>query len=174
MLFVRSTGDPSAALGLALELIRGIDPHVPLVNPSTMADVLGQSLWAARMGAILLGTLGLLALVLASVGLYGVLTYSVGQRRHEIGLRMALGAARPDVVRLVLREGMTLVGVGLVLGLGGTLAVSRVVARLLYGITPTDLPTFGGVSLVLVVVALAACGVPAFRASRTDPIVALR
>lgn len=174
VLFVRSTGDPSAALGLALELIRGIDPHVPLVNPSTMADVLGQSLWAARMGAILLGTLGLLALVLASVGLYGVLTYSVGQRRHEIGLRMALGAARPDVVRLVLREGMTLVGVGLVLGLGGTLAVSRVVARLLYGITPTDLPTFGGVSLVLVVVALAACGVPAFRASRTDPIVALR
>lgn len=174
VLFIRSAGDPSTALGMALELVRGVDPQVPLVNPSTMADLLDQSLWAARMGAILLGTLGLLALVLASVGLYGVLTYSVGQRRHEIGLRMALGAARPDVVRLVLREGMTLVGVGLLLGLAGALAVSRVVARLLYGITPTDVPTFGVVTLVLVSVALAACAVPAFRASRTDPIVALR
>jgi len=174
VLFVRSAGDPSAALGRALDLVRGIDPQIPLVNPSTMADVLGQSLWAARMGAILLGALGLLALVLASVGLYGVLTYSVGQRQHEIGLRMALGAGRSDVMGLVLREGMTLVGVGLVLGLAGALAVSRVVAGLLYGITPTDVPTFGGVSLVLVIVALVACGVPAFRASRLDPVVALR
>jgi predicted permease len=172
--FVRAAGDPAQALGLALHEIRGLDAEVPIVFPSTMVQVVGFSLWPAKMAAILLGVFGGLALALASGGLYGVMAYSVSRRQREIGLRMALGAAAVDVRRLVLREGMTLVGIGLAIGLAGALAVSRIVATLLYGVSPTDVVTFGSVSLLLAAVALVASYLPAVRASRVDPIQALR
>jgi len=137
------------------------------------SEIIDQSLWAAKMTAGLLAVFGLLALVLASVGLYGILAYSVTRRQREIGLRMALGAAGGDVLRLVLRQGLTLVGVGVAIGLAGAAAVSRALASLLYG-SPTDLASFGGAAVALVVVATVATWLPALRASRVDPLVALR
>ncbi len=174
VLFVRAGGDPAATLGTAQREIRTLDAHVPLTNPFTMREILNQSLWAARLAAILLGTLGLLALTLASVGLYGVMAYSVTQRTREIGVRMALGADRSQVLTMVMRQAMTLVGIGVVVGVAGALALARVVTRLLFGMSPTDPATFGGVCLILIVVAMLASYVPAWRASRLDPLRALR
>jgi putative ABC transport system permease protein len=172
-LMVRTAGDPSAALGAAQGEIRSIDPMVPVTNPFTMRQLIDLSLWAPKMGAILLGILGALALTLAMVGLYGVMAYSVVQRQHEIGLRMALGAAQGDVLRLVLRQGLTLVGIGLLIGLALALAVARTTASLLYG-SALDPVTFAAVAGVLAFVALIASTVPALRASRVDPLIALR
>jgi predicted permease len=174
VLFLRADSDPTAVLGTVQGEIRRIDAEVPLTNPASMAAIIDQSLWAARLGAILLGVLGGLALVLASIGLYGVLSYSVGQRQREIGLRMALGASQSTVLNQVLRQALTLVGIGLALGLMVAFGVSRVVSTLLYGVSATDPITFAGVSLLLLVVALGASFIPAFRASRVDPLVALR
>jgi predicted permease len=173
VLIVRAGGGPGAALGEVQRQIRGVDRRVPLTNPFTMEDILAQSLWAPRMAAILLGVLGALALALASVGLYGVLAYSVVQRTQEIGVRMALGADRGDVLAMVLRQAMTLVAVGLTIGLAGALEISRVVSGLLFG-TAMDPATFVVVALLLMLVALLASSVPAWRASRLDPLVALR
>ena len=130
--------------------------------------------WAPKLGAALLTVLGLLALVLASVGLYGVMAYTVNQRNQEIGIRMAMGARQADVLKLVLVQGMTLVGIGVVVGLAAALGVSRAVSSLLYDISPSDPATFIGVPLVLVTVALLASYLPALRASRVDPLGALR
>ncbi len=174
VLLVRSATAPGAALGAVTREIHAMDTHVPLTNPFTMRDVLAQSLWPARMAAILLGVLGLLALVLASVGLYGVMAYSVAQRTREIGVRMALGADRSRVLGMVLRQAMTLVGIGLALGLGGAFAVSRVVSGLLFGLSVIDPVTFVGVAAVLTLVAALATYIPARRASRLDPLLALR
>jgi ABC-type antimicrobial peptide transport system permease subunit len=139
-----------------------------------MRTILNQSLWPARLAAILLGALGMLALTLASVGLYGVMAYSVAQRTREIGVRMALGADRAQVLTMVLRQAMTLVAIGLALGVTGALALARVVTRLLFGTSATDPATFAGVCLTLVAVAMLAGYVPAWRASRLDPLRALR
>jgi predicted permease len=174
VLFVRSGGDPAAPLGTAQREVRALDAQVPLQNPYPMRAILDQSLWPARMAAILLGALGALALTLASVGLYGVMAYSVSQRTREIGVRMALGADRSRVLNMVLRQAMTLVVVGLAIGMAGALAVSRVVSGLLFGMSAMDPITFGGVCLVLMTVALVASYVPAWRASRLDPLRALR
>ncbi len=174
VLFLRTAGGPGGVLGTAQREIRAIDAHVPLTNPFTMREVLSQALWPPRMAAILLGVLGGLALALASVGLYGVMAYSVAQRTQEIGVRMALGANRWNVLTMVLRQSMSLAIVGLGLGLAGAVAVSRVVSRLLFGLSPLDPVTFGGVAALLVSVALVASSVPAWRASRLDPLRALR
>jgi putative ABC transport system permease protein len=174
VLLVRTGGDPAAALGTAQREIRALDAHVPLNNPFTMRAILAQSLWPARLAAILLGALGLLALTLASAGLYGVMAYSVTQRTREIGVRMALGADRRKVVTMILRQAMTLVVIGLAIGVTGAVAVARVVTRLLFGMSPIDPATFGGVSVVLLLVAMLASYVPAWRASRLDPLRALR
>jgi predicted permease len=174
VLFVRTGGDPAAALGTAQREIRALDAHVPLNNPFTMRRILNQSLWPARLAAILLGALGILALTLASAGLYGVMAYSVTQRTREIGVRMALGADRSHVLTMVLRQGMTLVIIGLAIGVTSALALARIVTRLLFGMSAMDPATFGGVCLILVVVAMIASYVPAWRASRLDPLRALR
>ena len=173
-LYVRSSGGIAPVLGAARGELRALDPQVPVVQTFTVTDVIDQSLWAAKFSAALLGIFGLLALVLASVGLYGVMAYAVSQRQREIGLRMALGAQQTEVLRLVLREGLTLVATGVAIGLAAAFVVSRGVASLLYAVSATDATSFLGAAGVLVAVALLASYLPALRASRVDPIVALR
>jgi predicted permease len=174
VLYIRSDGDPAPALGAAQREVRAMDPELPVMFPMTVSEVIDQSLWAPRLGAALLTVLGVMALALASVGLYGVMAYAVNQRNQEIGIRMALGARQPDVLGLILKQGMALVGIGVTVGLVAALAVSRLVSSLLYGISATDPTTFIGVSLILVAVAFAASYLPAYRASRVDPLLALR
>jgi predicted permease len=173
VLHLKSSGDPSDALAVARQSLRESDPRVPATNSWTVAEVVDQSLWAPKVAAILLGGLGALALALASIGLYGVMAYSVSQRNQEIGLRMALGAAQGDVLGLVLRQALALVSIGTVVGLGLAFAVSNVVATILYG-SARDPVTFVAVPAGLLFVALVASLVPALRASRVDPLAALR
>jgi putative ABC transport system permease protein len=173
-LYLRSEGEPGAVLGAARREVRALDTEIPITNVWTISEVVDQSLFAPKLGAALLGVLGLLALALASVGLYGVMAYTVSQRDHEIGLRMALGARRGDVLQLILKQAMTLVGVGMGIGLALSLGVTSLVSSLLYGISPADPATFLGVTALLVTVALVAVLLPAHRASRVDPLVALR
>jgi predicted permease len=173
VLHVRTDGDPARALAASRQVLREIDPRVPATNSSTVEELIAQSLWAPRLGAVLLAVLGGLALVLASIGLYGVMAYNVSQRNQEIGLRMALGAAQGDVVSMVLKQAMVLVGLGTALGLLLSFGVSNVVAAILYG-SARDPLTFIAVPLTLLMVALAASLIPALRASRVDPLTALR
>ncbi len=173
VLYVRAAGDPAATIEPVRRVIHQHDPRMPVQNPQVVKDVISQSLWAVNLAAGLLGVFGVLALVLACVGLYGVMSYSVGQRTREIGLRMALGAGRQTVLALVLRQGLTLVGAGVVVGVAGALAASRLVGTLLFA-SPSDPVSFVGASAALVAVALVASLVPARRASRVDPIIALR
>jgi len=173
-LYLRTEGDPAPVMAAAEREIRAMDPLVPIINPLTVGEVIDQSLFAPKLAAGLLGVMGVIALALASVGLYGVLAFRVSQRSQEIGLRMALGAGRSEVLRMVLTSAMAVVGVGVSLGLLAAFAVSRAVVSLLYGISATDPATFLGVTLVLTAVALVASTIPALRASRVDPLVALR
>ncbi|HEX9637983.1 MAG TPA: ABC transporter permease [Acidobacteriota bacterium] len=172
-LYLRAEGDPAGVLATAQKEIHQLDPEMPLTNVWTIGQVIDQSLWPSKLGAALLTALGLIALLLASIGLYGVMGYWVAQNNREIGIRMAIGARQPDVLKLVLLRGMLLVGIGLGIGLVVSLAVSRLLASLLYG-SATDPLAFLGTSLVLVLVALVASYVPAYRASRVDPLIALR
>jgi putative ABC transport system permease protein len=139
-----------------------------------LRGIVDENLASRRLQAVLVGCFAVLALVLAATGIYGVMAYSVSRRVQEIGIRMALGARLEDVLSLVLRQGMTLTLAGLVIGLVGGLAVARLLADLLYEIQPHDPPTFGGVTVLLAAVALLACWLPARRAARIDPMVALR
>jgi predicted permease len=173
-LIVRTTGNPEALLGAVRTRVQQIDRNLAFTNGQTVQQILGQALWAARMGAALLGLFGALALVLASIGIYGVLAYSVAQRTGEIGLRMALGAQPYQVLRLVLKQGMLLALVGAGLGVLVALPVARLASGLLYGVSPTDPLTYLGITLLLMGVALLACYLPARRATRIDPLVALR
>jgi putative ABC transport system permease protein len=173
-LYIRTEGDPAPVLAAAQRELRAMDPLVPVVNPLTVGEVIDQSLFAPKLAAALLGVMGVIALVLASVGLYGVLAFRVAQRSREIGLRMALGAGRREVLRMVLLSAMSVVGVGVGIGLVAAFAVSRAVASLLYGISTSDPTTFLGVTVLLSGVALLASTIPALRASRVDPLVTLR
>jgi ABC-type antimicrobial peptide transport system permease subunit len=140
----------------------------------TGRQIVEGGLFQARMGVSLLGAFGLLALVLASVGLYGIMAYGVSQRKREIGLRMALGAAQGSVLRLILKQGMSLVLTGVAIGFAASLFVERLLARMLFGVTATDPLSIAAAALVLTSVALLACYLPARWASRVDPLVALR
>jgi ABC-type antimicrobial peptide transport system permease subunit len=155
-------------------MIQALEPNLPVPNVQTMADTMGTSLYAARLGAWLLGAFGVLALVLAAIGIYGVLSFSVSRRTREMGIRLALGAEPRDVFFLVVRDGMRLVGAGVVVGVAGALASGRSLASFLYGVSTIDLPTFAGVTVMLTSVALVACVIPAFRAVRVNPVTILR
>ncbi len=173
-LVARASSDPPAVLRRIRETIRSADPDMPVFDVRTMEEHMGIALLPARLGGSVLGLFGLLGLVLAAVGIYGVMAYSVAQRTRELGIRIALGSDRADVVRLVLGEGMRLAGIGLGIGLVGAVASSRLVGSLLYGVRPLDPVAFSVVPLTLLVVAAAAVYLPARRAARVDPIRALK
>ncbi|MCI0339299.1 MAG: ABC transporter permease [Acidobacteria bacterium] len=173
-LFVRAVGDPLSVAGGVRREVNSLEKNLPLSDLQSLTTLLDSSLYPARMGAVLIVVFGLLALLLAGVGLYGVMSYSISQRTREIGVRMALGAQKRDVLFLVLKEGMLLVSIGVILGLIAALAVTHLLAGFLYGISATDAVTFAGIPAVLAVVALCACYLPARRATKVDPMVALR
>ena len=174
-LVIRSDAHDAAQLTQAVRAeVKAFDSNQIIWRAQTLEDLLSTSVAPRRFNMLLLGVFASVALVLAAVGLYGVMSYSVSWRTHEIGIRMALGAERGDVLRLVVRQGMTMAVIGLVLGLIGAYLLSRVIAGLLYGVSATDPLTFAGVSIVLLTVALLACLLPARRATRVNPIVALR
>jgi len=173
-LWVRTKGDPNAALPTVREAIQELDKALPLRRIQTVTAVLDQTLAAPRLGAELLGTFGFLALALAAIGTYGVMSYSVNQRKQEIGIRMALGARRSDVLRLILGGGMSMVAVGIFAGLGISTLLARSISTLLFGIGVFDAGSFFGTEALLTAVALLACWVPARRATKVDPMVALR
>jgi putative ABC transport system permease protein len=173
-LVVRSGMDAAALAKAARGQIEAMDSDLPLYAVEPMTVILAKSIAVTRYQALLMGILGLLALVLASVGIYSVISYGVSQRTHEIGVRKSLGAATWDILKLTVGGSMKFVVAGLAIGLGGALALTRLMSDLLYGVTATDPLTFVVVSLVLAVVALVACCVPAWRATRIEPAVALR
>jgi predicted permease len=171
---VRTKGDPNAVIGTVRGVVQSLDTNLAITNVLTIREIISQALWAPRMGAALLTLFGVLALILAAVGVYGVLSYSVNQQRHEIGIRRALGAQEGDVMRLVAGQGMRLTVAGLVLGLLLSVVFARLLASLLFGVSAMDPWTFAAVTTVLLIVALVACYIPARRALQVDPLVALR
>jgi putative ABC transport system permease protein len=173
-LLVKSGADPAALTSAIREAVQSIDKEQPLIAISTMKELVSNSVATRRMTLVLLGFFSGLALVLGAIGIYGVISYSVAQRTHEIGIRMALGAPRRDVFRLVVGQGLKLAGIGIAIGIAGALGLARLMSSLLYGISATDFETFAGVSILLALVALLACFIPAQRAMRVDPTVALR
>ncbi|HJP93191.1 MAG TPA: ABC transporter permease [Pyrinomonadaceae bacterium] len=173
-LVVRTKGDPASVAGAVRRAVWAVDKDQPISNVRTMDQVFAAAISKERFQTLLLGLFAALALVLASVGLYGVISYSVVQRTHEIGVRVALGAQSNDVIKLVIRQGMMLTLVGLVVGIGTGLVAARVLSDMLFGVTTTDPLTFGVVLLLLLLVAFLACYVPARRATKVDPLVALR
>jgi len=171
---VRVRAAPLISLPAVREALRNVDPAEPLTQIRTMDQVVSGSLKDWRFHATLLGIFGALALIIAAIGVYGVISYSIAQRMHEIGVRMALGAQRRDVLRLVLSQGASVALAGIVVGVLAALGSTRLMASLLYGVTPTDPVTFAAVALFLLIVALLACYIPARRAMRVDPMIALR
>ncbi len=156
------------------EEIRALDPELPSYDVSTMQQRLYDALARRRFSMFLLGVFAAFAVVLAAIGIYGVMTYWVNQRTHEIGIRMALGAGRRNILQLVIRQASVLVSVGIIAGLAGAFALTRVMSSLLFGVSATDRFTFIVISLLLAAIALLASYVPARRATKVDPIVALR
>jgi len=171
---VRTSGAPAAVAAAARETIRALDPNLPVRNVRTLDAVLAESVAPARWSTTLLGVFAGIALLMAGLGVFGVLSFAVTQRTRELGIRIALGAAPASVRRMVVGQGLGLVGAGLALGLVGALALTRLMASLLYGVAPTDPLTYAGVGAVLVAIAFVASYLPARRATRVDPIIALR
>lgn len=173
-LVVRTSGDSAALLDMVRREIHSVDPHIAATDLETMQQYMSLPLFPARTTGLLLGVSGFLALALTSIGLFGVISYIVSQRTHEIGVRIALGAQCSDVLRLVVRHGLLLTAMGLVIGLGIAFGAAQLLSSILYGIRPTDPATFVGVALLLCAVVLLACYIPARRAIAVDPLVALR
>jgi putative ABC transport system permease protein len=173
-LAIRAAADPVSLAEAVRREVRAVDPNEPVYGVKTMDAVVGSALAQRRFTMLLLVLFAATALLLAAIGIYGVMAYFVSQRTHEIGIRVALGATRRDVLRLVLGQGARLAAAGVVLGLGGALAVTRAIEALLYGVSPRDPATFALLSSVLAAVALVACYAPARPATRVNPITALR
>ena len=173
-LYMRTSGEPDAMLGVLRREVQKLDSGVLLSDLQTLPSVVQESLWAPRLGAVMFAAFGLLAGLLTLVGIYGLISYSVGQRTREMGIRMALGAQARDVLLQVTAEGMILVAWGLVLGLLAAMTMTRIASSLLFGVSARDPLTLASVVTILFVTALAACSVPALRATRIDPMVALR
>jgi ABC-type antimicrobial peptide transport system permease subunit len=173
-LLVRSSGDPLALVPGVRAAVAAVDAEVPLQEVRTLDGLMFESVAEPRFRAGLLGGFGVVALLLAGAGIYGVLSYTVSQRRRETGVRLALGARRADIVRLVVRDGMRLAVLGVVVGVAMSAALTRLLRGVLYEVSPLDPATFGAMALFLALVGLLACVVPARRASRVDPMVTLR
>jgi putative ABC transport system permease protein len=173
-LVVRTSTEPMSFAASVRNAIWSVDKDQTVADIDTMDHIVAEAVARQRFSMLLLGLFAALALLLASVGIYGVMSYSVAQRTHEIGIRMALGARRADVLQMTVRQGLRLVSVGMILGLAAAFLLTRVLASLLFGISATDPLTFVGISLVLLAVAILASYVPALRATKVDPIVALR
>ena len=173
-LIVRTSSNPERMISTIRDEVRKLDPNLPVFGVKTLTEHMGVSLFPARVAATLLGGFGLLALTLAGIGIYGVMAYAVTQRTREIGIRVALGARPTDVLRLCMRHGVLLSVIGVLIGLVATFALTRLMASLLYGVSPTDAVTFISISLLLTAVALLASYLPARRATKVDPMIALR
>ena len=171
---VRTAGDPSAMAVRIRQTLRELDPNLPVLKIDTVDEQLRDVLIQERLMATLSGFFGVIALLLACLGLYGVISYSVGRRTSELGIRLALGATRGEVLGMVLRESLVLVAAGVAIGVTVTLGATRLIAARLFGISPTDPLTVVSATLVMIAVATAAALVPANRASRVDPMLALR
>ena len=173
-LVARTSSDPKSFSGAVRREVSSLDKDLPVSNLKFMDEIIGKSVAQPRVYALLLGIFAGLALILASIGIYGVISYSVTQRTHEIGIRMALGARPMDVIRLIIMQGVLLGCIGIFIGLLVSLALTRVLASQLYGVTATDPLTFAGISLLLLLVAVIACSIPALRATKVSPMIALR
>jgi predicted permease len=172
--YVLTAGDPDAFLANVPKVIARLDANLPVENLRTLPQQIRENVFLDRFISVLSASFACLATLLAAVGLYGVLAYTVSQRTREIGLRMALGARSGDVVKLILGQGLRTILAGVVMGIAGALALTRMVESMLFGVTPTDPWTFAGVTMLLSVVALVGCYVPARRATKVDPLIALR
>jgi predicted permease len=177
---VRTAGDPNASVASVRQAVREVDGNLPLNNVKTQVEQIGETLRMERLFAKLVTLFGLLAQQLASIGLYGVMAYSVSQRTNEIGIRMALGASQGDVMKMVLRQGMALTMIGVALGLAGAYVLTKYLeskanlSNILYGVSSGDPLTYGVIAVLLTLVALLACLIPARKATKVDPMVALR
>jgi predicted permease len=174
VIFLRGRLDPAATPVELREQVQAVNPELPVFGAQTINDALSASLSERRFSMEMVGLFALTALLLAGLGIYGVISYIVNERTHEIGIRLALGAQRRNILRMVLRQGLGLAIAGAAVGLVCALIVSHLMAGLLYGVRPTDPLTFSGVAILLIGVALLACYIPARRAMRVDPMVALR
>ena len=173
-LIVRTTADPLNVTAAVRREVQALEPNQPVYNVNTMEQTLGQSLATQRLSMMLLAILASLALILAAVGIYGVMSYMVSQRTHEIGIRMAIGAQQGQMFRMVIGQGMRLALIGVAVGLVGAFGLTRLMATMLFGVTPTDPATFAIIAVSLIGIALFACYVPGRRATKVDPMVALR
>ncbi len=171
---IRTNGDPMSLATLARTQIRSVDPTIPVTNIRTMDEVFSASVEQQRFSMLLVGLFGGLALALAAIGIYGVIGYSVTQRRQELAVRLALGARARQILQLVLKDGLVLASLGIILGLAGAFALTRLLRSLLFEVQPTDVMTFVSVAVLLILVALLASYIPARRASKVDPLTALR
>jgi putative ABC transport system permease protein len=173
-LAVRADGNNPTLAGQVKNQIWSVDKQIPVTKLRPMTEVMSASLAAQRFNMTLMGIFAAVALILASIGIYGVISYSVTQRTHEIGIRMALGAKTGDVMRGVLKEGLLLAGIGVAIGIGAAFALTRVMSSLLFGVSTTDPVIFVSISLILIGVAVGATLIPARRATKVDPMIALR
>jgi putative ABC transport system permease protein len=171
---IRTSGDPKAMIQSIAGAVNSVDPDLPLAGAQTIDEIVSDALAINRFSAVLFAAFGILGLLLAAVGIYGVMAFGVAQRTHEFGIRMALGAQRSGVMGLVLKEGTIVAGIGAAIGLGGAYLAGRAMQSTLFGVKAFDVPAFAMVMLLLLLVALLACLIPAWRASRVEPMVALR
>jgi putative ABC transport system permease protein len=171
---LRTANDPASLIPIARRVIHDVNPDIAINDMQPMDEVIADALWQRRLWGVLFAVFAGVASLLAAVGLYGVMSYLVSQRTREIGVCVALGARPLDIYRLIVGQGVKLLGLGVAVGLLGAIGLSRLITSLLFGVSAYDVPTLVGVSLLLAAVALAACVIPARRGAQVDPIVALR